>query len=136
MRFSTRSKVGILLSLVTIIALLSTLMVTIISHGSPTRASSASTFQSSPGQAVKINSFKAPNAIAKPHNTMSQNLPKRNIGLRTLGHIDQSSLNFGNAPSVLSRSASPLDTNSGCLLQNFICLSNLSKAALNTFYTD
>ena len=133
MRFSTRSKVGILLSLVTIIALLSTLMATILSRGSATHASSASAFQSSTGLAVKAGSFTAPNSIAKTQNTGSKNLPHRNIGLRTLG---QSSHNLANAPGVHSTSTSSLGTTAGNLLQNFNGLSDLANAALNPFFAE
>jgi hypothetical protein len=132
MRFSNRSKMGVLLSLVTIIALLSTLMVTIISRGAATHASSASTFQSSTGQAVKAGSIKPPSSIAGSHNAMTRssekNLRKINVGLRTLG---QSSHNSSAASGIHSTSVSL--TTAGNLLHNFNGLSDLANASLNPF---
>lgn len=137
MRFSTRSKVGILLSLVTIIALLSTLMVTILSRGAATHASSASTSQASQVQAFAVRSIKVPSSTTGTSNLVSpssaKNLPARNVGVRTPG---QSSHNSSTAPGVHSTSATSLDTTSGNLLHNFNGLSDLANASLNPFIAE
>lgn len=134
MRFSARSKVGTLLSLVTIVTLIGAFAVTIISRGSATHASSASTFPSLQGHAIKAGSIKPPSSIAVSHNAMTrsseENLRKINAGLRTLG---QSSHNFSAASGVHSTLASSLATTPGNLLNNFNGLSDLANAALNPF---
>lgn len=137
MRFSARSKVGTLLSLVTIIALISTFIVTTLSRESATHASSASTFQGINVQAVNAGIIKVPSSIVGSRNSISRSsansLPKLNLGLRTPSHNNQSSQNLGSAPGVNSTSVSSFSTTTGNLLHNFNGLSNLDNAALNPF---
>jgi hypothetical protein len=137
MRFSTRSKVGTLLSLITIVTLIGAFAVTIISRGSTTHASSASTIQASQVPAFAVRSIQVPSSTAGTSNLVSpksaKNLPARNMGV---GAFRQSSHYSSTTLGVHSTSASSLNTTTGNLLHNFNGLSNLSNAALNPFIAE
>jgi hypothetical protein len=125
---------GTLLSLITIVTLIGAFAVTIISHGSPTLASSASISQASQTAAFAVRNIQVPSSSTGSTNLVSsksaKNLPARDMGARTLGHLSSYA---SAAPGVHSTSASPLDTTPGNLLQNFAGLTNLANAALNPF---
>ena len=134
MRFSARSKVGVLLSLVTILTLVSAFAVTIISRGSATHASTAAgTPQVSQARTFTTRSIRVPSSIAGSHNSVSpssaKNLPTRDMGVHTPGHPSQASSIVYSASVSSSRTA---DTQ-GDVLHNFNGLTNLNNAALNPF---
>lgn len=136
MRFSARSKVGVLLSLVTILTLVSAFAVTIVSRGSATHASTGNTPQVSQLQTFTTHSMTVPSSIAGTRNSVSssstKNLPTRNMGVRTPGHSSQTSSSV-HAASV---SSSLTTQTQGKVLHNFNGLSDLDNAALNPFIAE
>jgi len=137
MRFSARSKVGTLLSLITIVTLIGAFAVTIISRGSTTHASSASTFQAAQAPGYAVRNIQVPSSSAGVSNLVShspaKNLPARNMGARAIGRF---SYNSSTATGVHSTSSASLNTTPGNLLQNFAGLTNLANAALNPFVAE
>jgi hypothetical protein len=132
MRFSARSKVGVLLSLVTILTLVSAFAVAIVSRGSATHASTGNTPQVSQLQTFTTRSITAPGStgIRNPA-TLSpvKNLPTRNMGTRTSVRPSQASSRVNSA----SASSSLTDQVPGSVLHKFSGLSNLDNAKLNPF---
>jgi hypothetical protein len=135
MRFSSRSKVGTLLSLITIVTLISAFAVTIISRGSPTHAIGApKVVQASQAPAFAVRNVQVPSSSTGTSNLVSpksaKNLPARDMGARAIGHF---SSNSSTATGVHSTSSASLNTTPANLLQNFAGLTNLANAALNPF---
>jgi hypothetical protein len=135
MRFSARSKVGILLSLVTILALISAFAVTtFMGHGTATQAAHSThsvTYHGHSGKAVarKLHLTKAVTHALKKHAAGQQHsaLPGH------FGKASSAKLNAArhNAPAVGVAGSSAVDSprvNEGGTLQNFHGLTALSSA--------
>src|SRR6266581_1452534 len=91
MRFSARSKVGTLLSLITIVTLIGAFAVTIISRGSPTHASSASTFQAAQAPGYAVRNIQVPSSSAGVSNLVSHS-PAIHAATLTVRHTPSSLL--------------------------------------------
>ena len=132
MRFSARSKVGVLLSLVTILTLVSAFAVTIVSRGSATHASSSNTsgqFLTLPGHSINALGFTSGSGKSLS-SSPAKNLPVRNMRTFTPGHAGLSSQS---SSAVRPATVSPIATDDENLLHNFNGLSNLDNAILNPF---
>ena len=133
MRFSQRSKVGILLSAITMLALVGAFMVTFVTHGAATHAASSTpttaTYQGKPLAASQITT-----GTGIPTKVMPPAHPRT-------APLDVDSLNPGDkatrkpAAAVLSSlpKARATDVAEGSLIHNFNGISNTANDTLNGF---
>src|SRR5579863_2828497 len=142
MRFSTRSKVSILLSLVTIIAIVCAFMVTVFSHGPSSHAASSSSTSSATsilGKATMAGS--GSNLFNLPKTTGSGSVVFKSDVVNRMGVNGKiPSSNGSGAPSTTatalsSSAASPKwhTSNAGKLLQSFDGVSDLDNATATGF---
>src|SRR5712691_3388832 len=133
MRFSARSKVGILLSLVTIVTILGAFMVTVVSRGQPSHAAaSTASFGSAHFQAQQVSSGTLNSARSKT--TRSQAHTKhpspREVPFYSPYHGKANvSAPARNIPGVAASNAIDPKANEGDLLQNFNGLSDKDTAS-------
>lgn len=124
MRFSTRSKVGILLSAIAILTLVGAFMVTFASHGTATHAASSSGIQAVASKAAKATTVD-PLKLSKSQGTTGVNhvIPYRSY------QLNRTSARLGNAPHA----AGVLTNSSSRLLHNFNGVSVVDSANVNGF---
>src|SRR5216684_661292 len=138
MRFSTRSKVSILLSAITILTLVSAFMVTLASHGTATHAASTPPATASyQGTAIKSTVLGSSKNFMSPQPstaaTAQQQTDPRYIPYRSPGKLNSSGSKVLAHGAPLA-SGSALSATEGTLASNFDGLSDTQNKAVVGFH--
>lgn len=132
MSFSTRSKVSILLSAITILTLVSAFMVTLASHGTASHAASSSTTATYQGKAL-IGSQTATAAGLPTKVTQPAHPRTTPLDVDSINPGDKAALKTVRSGLPKAAGTAILNAAEGSLIHNFNGLSNTVNDALNGF---